>query len=106
MGDLYFFKIEKEWIKDVSPMKTSCDKIKEGHCDALSSVINNAKDAATARYVLMQIFNWFKTDFKQLPLVEADPFTDCFCNVMLKKIYDMMGEITRRKRRADEEGIL
>lgn len=53
MGDLDFFKIENEWIKDVSPMKTSCDKIKEGHCDALSSVINNAKDAATARYVLL-----------------------------------------------------
>lgn len=97
MGDLDFFKIENEWIKDVSPMKNSCDKIKGGHCDALSSVINNAKDAATARYVLLQIFNWFKTDFKQLPLVEADPFVDCFCNGMLKGIYDRMEEITMNK---------
>lgn len=34
----------------------------------LDKSIDNAQDVAVMRYVLLQFLNWFKTDFKELPL--------------------------------------
>ena len=35
----------------------------------LDGVMDNAADVATMRYVLLQFSNWFKSDFKELPLL-------------------------------------
>lgn len=63
----------------------------------LDKSIDNAKDVAVMRYVLLQFFKWFKTDFKELPLFEADPFVDDWCNGMVGTIYNYMSDITNKK---------
>ena len=49
------------------------------------------------RYVLLQFANWFRTDFKKLPLFEKDPFTDCTCNLFVQSIFNCMKNITKEK---------
>lgn len=63
----------------------------------LDKSIDNAKDVAVMRYVLLQFANWFRTDFKKLPLFEADPFVDDLCNCMVGRIYNYMSDITNKK---------
>lgn len=63
----------------------------------LDKSIDNAKDVAVMRYVLLQFFKWFKTDFKELPLFEADPFVDDWCNGMAREIYRYMSDITKKQ---------
>lgn len=63
----------------------------------LDKSIDNAKDVAVMRYVLLQFFKWFKTDFKELPLFETDPFVDDWCNGMVGTIYNYMSDITNKK---------
>lgn len=63
----------------------------------LDKSIDNAKDVAVMRYVLLQFANWFRTDFKKLPLFEADPFVDDWCNGMVGTIYNYMSDITNKK---------
>lgn len=63
----------------------------------LDGVMDNAADVATMRYVLLQFSNWFKSDFKELPLLQADPFVDDWCNGMTRMIYDYMSDITKKQ---------
>lgn len=63
----------------------------------LDKSIDNAQDVAVMRYVLLQFANWFRTDFKKLPLFEADPFMDDFCNCFTQQIFDYMRDITKEK---------
>ena len=63
----------------------------------LDGAMDNAHDVAVMRYVLLQFYNWFKTDFKELPLFSKDPFTDCTCNLFVKSIFDYMRDITKEK---------
>ena len=63
----------------------------------LDGVMDNAADVATMRHVLLQFSNWFKSDFKELPLLQADPFVDDWCNGMTRMIYDYMSDITKKQ---------
>ena len=63
----------------------------------LDKSIDNAQDVAVMRYVLLQFFNWFKTDFKKLPLFAKNPFTDDACNCFAQLIVDYMVDITKDK---------
>ena len=63
----------------------------------LDGVMDNAQDVAVMRYVLLQFYNWFKSDFKELPLLQADPFVDDWCNGMTRMIYDYMSDITKKQ---------
>ena len=63
----------------------------------LDGVMDNAQDVAVMRYVLLQFTNWFKSDFKELPLLQADPFVDDWCNGMTRMIYDYMSDITKKQ---------
>lgn len=63
----------------------------------LDGAMNNAHDVAVMRYVLLQFDNWFRTDFKKLPLFEKNPFTDCTCNLFVQSIFDYMRDITKEK---------
>ena len=63
----------------------------------LDGAMDNAQDVAVMRYVLLQFVNWFKTDFKELPLIEKDPFVDVWCNGMTRMIYDYMSDITKKQ---------
>ena len=63
----------------------------------LDGVMDNAADVATMRHVLLQFSNWFKTDFKELPLLQADPFVDDWCNGMTRMIYGYMSDITKKQ---------
>ena len=63
----------------------------------LGGAMDNAHDVAVMRHVLLQFFNWFKSDFKELPLLQADPFVDDWCNGMTRMIYDYMSDITKKK---------
>lgn len=63
----------------------------------LDKSIDNAQDVAVMRYVLLQFLNWFKTDFKELPLFAEDPFTDNACNCFARLIIDYMIDITKDK---------
>lgn len=63
----------------------------------LDGVMDNAQDVAVMRYVLLQFSNWFMTDFKELPLLQADPFVDDWCNDMTRMIYDYMSDITKKQ---------
>ena len=65
----------------------------------LDGVMDNAADVATMRYVLLQFSNWFKSDFKELPLLQADPFVDDWCNGMTRMIYGYMSDITKKKKK-------
>ena len=71
----------------------------------LDKSIDNAKDVATMRYVLLQFANWFKTDFKKLPLFESDPFVDDWCNGMTRYIYDRMADITKKKEETNKNKV-
>lgn len=63
----------------------------------LDGVMDNAQDVAVMRYVLLQFSNWFMTNFKELPLLQADPFVDDWCNDMTRMIYDYMSDITKKQ---------
>lgn len=63
----------------------------------LDGAMDNAQDVAVMRYVLLQFVNWFKTDFKELPLIEKDPFVDVWCNSMTGAICKYMSDITKDK---------
>lgn len=63
----------------------------------LDGAMDNAHDVAVMRYVLLQFANWFRTDFKKLPLIEKDPFVDDLCNCMVATIYNYMSYITNKK---------
>lgn len=63
----------------------------------LDKSIDNAQDVAVMRYVLLQFLNWFKTDFKELPLFAKNPFMDDFCNCFTQQIFDYMKGITKEK---------
>lgn len=63
----------------------------------LDGAMDNAHDVAAMRYVLLQFVNWFKTDFKELPLIEKDPFVDVWCNSMTGAICKYMSDITKDK---------
>ena len=63
----------------------------------LDKSIDNAQDVAVMRYVLLQFLNWFKTDFKELPLFAKGPFTDNACNCFARLITDYMIDITKDK---------
>ena len=63
----------------------------------LDGAMDNAQDVAVMRYVLLQFVNWFKTDFKELPLIEKAPFVDVWCNSMTGAICKYMSDITKDK---------
>lgn len=63
----------------------------------LDGAMDNAQDVAVMRYVLLQFVNWFKTDFKELPLFSKDPFTDDACNGFARLIAKYMVDITKDK---------
>lgn len=63
----------------------------------LDGAMDYAHDVAVMRYVLLQFVNWFKTDFKELLLIERDPFIDDWCNNMVGVIFDYMLDITKDK---------
>ena len=63
----------------------------------LDGVMDNAQDVAVMRYVLLQFSNWFMSDFKELPLLQADPFVDDWSNDMTRMIYDYMSDITKKQ---------
>lgn len=92
-----FFKKEKKEIVDVQPFNTPYESKTNESCDGLTRAMGNAQDVAVMRYVLLQFVNWFKTDFKELPLLQADPFVDDWCNDMTRMIYDYMSDITKKK---------
>lgn len=74
-------------------------------CDGLTRAMDNAADVATMRHVLLQFFNWFKSDFKELPLLQADPFVDDWCNGMTGMIYDYMSDITKKKEETNKTKV-
>lgn len=63
----------------------------------LDKSIDNAQDVAVMRHVLLQFYNWFKTDFKELPLFLKDPFVDDACNCYAQAITKRMMDITKEK---------
>ena len=63
----------------------------------LDGAMDNAHDVAVMRYVLLQFYNWFKTGFKELPLIEKDPFVDDWCNGMTGAIYEYMSDVTKKQ---------
>ena len=92
-----FFKKEKKEIVDVQPFCTPYESKTNEPCDGMTSAMDNASDVAVMRYVLLQFYNWFKTDFKELPLLQADPFVDDWCNGTTRMIYDYMSDITKKQ---------
>ena len=92
-----FFKKEKKEIVDVQPFSTPYESKTNESCDGLTHAMDNAADVAVMRYVLLQFFNWFKTDFKELPLLERDAFADDTCNCFAQLIFDYMRDITKEK---------
>ena len=71
----------------------------------LDGAMDNAHDVAVMRYVLLQFYNWFKSDFKELPLLQLDPFVDDWCNGMTRYIYDRMADITKKKEETNKNEI-
>ena len=63
----------------------------------LDGGMESAHDVAVMRYVLLQFYTWCKIDFKELPLLQADPFVDDWCNGMTRMIYDYMSDITKKQ---------
>ena len=100
-----FFKKEKKEIVDVQPFSTSYESKENESCDGLARAMDNASDVAVMRYVLLQFVNWFKTDFKELPLLQADPFVDDWCNGMTRMIYDYMSDITKKKEETNKTKV-
>lgn len=100
-----FFKKEKKEVVDVQPFSAPYESKTNESCDGLTIAMDNAADVATMRHVLLQFFNWFKTDFKELPLLQADPFVDDFCNGITRIIYDYMSDITKKQERENKNEI-
>lgn len=100
-----FFKKEKKEVVDVQPFSAPYESKTNESCDGLTRAMDNAADVATMRNVLLQFFNWFKTDFKELPLLQADPFVDDFCNGITRIIYDYMSDITKKQERENKNEI-
>ena len=100
-----FFKKEKKEVVDVQPFSTPYESKTNESCDGLTRAIDNAADVATMRYVLLQFVNWFKSDFKELPLLQADPFVDDWCNCMTRMIYDYMSDITKKKEETNKTKV-
>ena len=100
-----FFKKEKKEIVDVQPFCTPYASKTNESCDGLTRAMDNASDVAVMRYVLLQFVNWFKSDFKELPLLQADPFVDDWCNGMTRMIYDYMSDITKKKEETNKNEI-
>nr|DAH72244.1 MAG TPA: hypothetical protein [Caudoviricetes sp.] len=71
----------------------------------LDGAMDNAQDVAVMRYMLLQFANWFKTDFKKLPLFEIDPFVDNWCNGMVREIYRYMSDITKKQESKNKNEI-
>lgn len=71
----------------------------------LDGAMDNAQDVAVMRYVLLQFVNWFKTDFKELPLFSKDPFVDNWCNGMAREIYRYMSDITKKQEGKNKDEI-
>ena len=71
----------------------------------LDGAMDNAQDVAVMRYMLLQFANWFKTDFKKLPLFEIDPFVDNWCNGMVREIYRYMSDITKKQENKNKNEI-
>lgn len=100
-----FFKKEKKEVVDVQPFSTPYESKTNESCDGLTRAMDNAADVATMRHVLLQFFNWFKSDFKELPLLQADPFVDDWCNGMTGMIYDYMSDITKKKEETNKTKV-
>lgn len=100
-----FFKKEKKEIVDVQPFSTPYESKSNESYDGLTRVVDNAADVATMRHVLLQFSNWFKNDFKELPLLQADPFVDDWCNGMTRMIYGYMSDITKKKEEKNKEKV-
>ena len=92
-----FFKKDKKEIVDAQPDRAAYELKTINHCDGLTRAMNNAYDVAVMRYVLLQFYNWFKTDFKELPLLEIDAFADDTCNLFVQSIFDYMRDLTKEK---------
>lgn len=100
-----FFKKEKKEVVDVQPFSTPYESKTNESCDGLTRAMDNAADLATMRHVLLQFYKWFKSDFKELPLLQADPFVDDFCNGITRIIYDYMSDITKKQERENKNEI-
>lgn len=100
-----FFKKEKKEIVDAQPFSAPYESKTNESCDGLTRAMDNAQDVAVMRYVLLQFVNWFKSDFKELPLLQADPFVDDWCNGMTRMIYDYMSDITKKQERENKNEI-
>lgn len=98
-----FFKNEKEVIVDVQPDRAAYEFRMSEHCDGLTRAMNNAQDVAVMRNVLLQFSRWFRSGFKELPFLEADPFVDDWCNGMVRDIYGSMSEITNKQNNENKE---
>lgn len=92
-----FFTKEKKEIVDAQPDRAAYELKTINHCDGLTRAMNNAYDVAVMRYVLLQFYNWFKTGYKELPLLERDAFADDTCNCFAQLISDYMRDITKEK---------
>lgn len=92
-----FFKKEKKEAVDVQLFSTPYESKTNESCDGLTRAMDNAADVATMRHVLLQFTNWFKSDFKELPLFEKNPFADDTCNCFALLISDYMRDITKEK---------
>lgn len=99
-----FFKKDKKDFVDMQPCCAPYE-YKANESDGLALVIDNAQDVAVMRYVLLQFSNWFKTDFKTLPLIQADPFADDWCNGMTRMIYDYMSDITKKQEQENKNEV-
>ena len=100
-----FFKKEKKEVVDVQPFCTPYESKTNESCDGLTRAMDNAADVATMLHVLLQFSNWFKSDFKELPLLQADPFVDDWCNGMTRMIYDYMSDITKKQEEKNKNEI-
>ena len=100
-----FFKKEKKEVVDMQPFCTPYESKTNESCDGMARAMDNAQDVAVMRYVLLQFVNWFKTDFKELPLLQADPFVDDWCNGMTRMIYDYMSDITKKKEETNKTKV-
>ncbi len=100
-----FFKKENKEIVDVQPDRAAYEFKTSEHYDGLTRAMNNAQDVAVMRNVLLQFSKWFRTDFKELPFLEADPFVDDWCNGMVRDIYGRMSEITNKRNNENKNEV-
>lgn len=92
-----FFKKEKKEVVDVQPFSTPYESKTNESRDGLTRAMDNAADVATMRHVMLQFYNWFKSDFKEMPLFERDALADDTCNCFAQLISDYMIDITKEK---------